>query len=119
MDLKDFEETFSAYQRKESESSLTGTLRRRSVLDRPKELSVIESKKAQNCAIVLSNLKMTNQEVRQVVLCMDQEERLGKDMVEQLLKYVPTPGERELLESHAREVESFAKPDRFLLEMSK
>ena len=60
MDLKDFEETFSAYQRKESETSLTGTLRRR---DRPKELSVIESKRAQNCSIVLSNLKMSNAQV--------------------------------------------------------
>lgn len=62
MDLKNFEETFSAYQRKES-SSLMGTLRRRSLLDRPKELSVIEGKRAQNCSIVLSTLKMTNAEV--------------------------------------------------------
>lgn len=64
MDLKSFEETFSAYQRKESDtSSLMGTLRRRSLLDRPKELSVIEGKRAQNCSIVLSTLKMTNAEV--------------------------------------------------------
>ena len=65
MDLKQFEETFSAYQRKESDTgSLVGTLpRRRSVLDRPKELSVIEGKRAQNCSIVLSTMKMTNTEV--------------------------------------------------------
>ena len=63
LDLKQFEETFSAYQRKERDSGSLGTLRRRSVLDRPKELSVIESKRAQNCSIVLSTLKMTNEEV--------------------------------------------------------
>ena len=66
MDLKQFEQTFSAYQRsKEAESGggLGGTLRRRSVLDRPRELSVVESKRAQNCSIVLSTLKMTNKEV--------------------------------------------------------
>ena len=64
MDLRNFEETFSAYQRKEADPApLMGTLRRRSILDRPKELSVIEGKKAQNCSIVLSTLKMTNAEV--------------------------------------------------------
>ena len=63
LDLKQFEETFSAYQRKERDSGSLGTLRRRSVLDRPKELSVIESKRAQNCSIVLSTLKMSNEEV--------------------------------------------------------
>ena len=40
-------------------------------------------------------------------------------MVEQLLKYVPTIAERDLLKSHAHEMESFARPDRFLLEMSR
>ena len=119
MDFKQFEETFSAYQRKDSESTLTATLRRRSLLDRPKELSVIESKKAQNCSIVLSNLKMSNAEVRTAVMNMDKEGRLSKDAVEQLLKYLPTPAERELLESHTHEAESFARPDRFLLEMSR
>lgn len=50
---------------------------------------------------------------------MDSEDRLKKDMVEQLLKYVPTPAERELLESHVTERETFAKADSFLFEISK
>ena len=52
-------------------------------------------------------------------MMMDKEEELEKDMVEQLLKYVPTVAERDLLNSHAHEMESFARPDRFLLEMSR
>ncbi|CAI8048375.1 Disheveled-associated activator of morphogenesis 2 [Geodia barretti] len=122
MDLKQFEQTFSAYQRsKEAElgGGLGGTLRRRSLLDRPRELSVIESKRAQNCSIVLSTLKMTNKEIQRVVMTMDKDEQLEKDSVEQLLKYVPTVAERDLLNSHAHEMESFARPDRFLLEMSR
>ena len=63
MDLKDFEDTFSAYQRKEMDTGSVTTMKRRSILDRPKELSVIDSKRAQNCSIVLSNLKMTDAEV--------------------------------------------------------
>ena len=50
---------------------------------------------------------------------MDKDEQLEKDSVEQLLKYVPTVAERDLLNSHAHEMESFARPDRFLLEMSR
>ena len=52
-------------------------------------------------------------------MSMDKEDHLEKDMVEQLLKYVPTMAEKELLNSHAHEMASFARPDRFLLEMSK
>ena len=57
--------------------------------------------------------------IRDVVMSMDKGDQLEKDMVEQLLKYVPTVAERDLLSSHAHEMESFARPDRFLLEMSR
>ena len=50
-----------------------------------------------------------------MLLSMDQGGRLDKDMVEQLLKYVPTTAERELLESHVKEKASFARADRFML----
>ena len=36
-----------------------------------------------------------------------------------MLKFVPTPDEINLLSGHAKEVESFARGDRFLYEMSK
>ena len=58
-------------------------------------------------------------QIWRVVMTMDKEEQLERDAVEQLLKYVPTVAERDLLNSHAHEMESFARPDRFLLEMSK
>ena len=62
---------------------------------------------------------VTCPQVRRVVMSMDKEDQLEKDMVEQLLKYVPTIAERDLLSSHAHEMESFARPDHFLLEMSR
>lgn len=48
---------------------------------------------------------------------MDSEDLLQKDMVKQLLKYVPTAAEREALENNVGE--TFARADRFLLEISK
>ena len=87
--------------------------------ERPKELTVIDGRRAQNCTIVLSKLKMTDVEIRQAVLSMDSKDQLNKDMLEQLLKFVPTSTEVELLESHIAEEETFARADHFLLEMSR
>ena len=52
-------------------------------------------------------------------MSMDEDDTLSKDMVEQLLKFVPTATEQELLESHTTEWENFARADKFLLEMSR
>lgn len=122
LDLKEFEQTFSAFQRNEQNISPTATLRRRSQLaEKARELSVIDSRRAQNCNIILARLKMSNTEIRKAILSMDQGEKLGKDSLEQLKKFIPTPAEVELLESHARDtpISSFATADRFLLEMSR
>ena len=123
MDIKDFEHTFSAYQSREQDgSSPTSTLKRRSKIlsgERPKELSVIDGRRAQNCTILLSKMKMTEKEIRKVILTMDRENRLNKDSIEQMFKYVPTSSEKELLESHIVERERFARADRFLFEMSR
>ncbi len=52
-------------------------------------------------------------------MTMDSEDRLSKDMTELMLKYVPTPSEVELLQSHAHESHTFARPDKFLMEMNR
>ena len=122
MDLKDFEHTFSAYQPRDQDGSPSeGTLRRRSKIlssERPKELSMIDGRRAQNCTILLSKMKMSESEIRKVILSMDRDDKLNKDTVEQMLKYVPTSSEKELLESHVAEKEKFARADKFLFEMS-
>ena len=38
----------------------------------------------QNCAILLSKLRMRNSELRSVVMSVDQHEQLSKDMLEQV-----------------------------------
>ncbi|RMC12527.1 hypothetical protein DUI87_10047 [Hirundo rustica rustica] len=64
-------------------------------------------------------LKLSNEEIRQAILKMDEQEDLAKDMLEQLLKFVPEKSDTDLLEEHKHEIERMARADRFLFEMSR
>ncbi|XP_061889808.1 disheveled-associated activator of morphogenesis 1-like [Entelurus aequoreus] len=118
LDLEEFQHTFSAYQRSQKESGDDVTVVRRE-RERERELSLIDGRRAQNCNILLSRLKLTNEEIRSAILTMDDQEDVPKDMLEQLLKYVPDKSDIELLEDHKHEVERMAKADRFLYDMSR
>ncbi|NWW82578.1 DAAM2 protein, partial [Climacteris rufus] len=116
LDLEDLERTFSAYQRQQKEDAIDDTLSSRLKV---KELSVIDGRRAQNCNILLSRLKLSNEEIKRAILTMDEQEDLPKDMLEQLLKFVPEKGDIDLLEEHKHELDRMAKADRFLFEMSR
>ncbi|XP_004267688.1 disheveled-associated activator of morphogenesis 2 isoform X2 [Orcinus orca] len=117
LDLADFEKMFSAYQRHQKELGSTEDIYLAS--RKVKELSVIDGRRAQNCIILLSKLKLSNEEIRQAVLMMDEQEDLAKDMLEQLLKFIPEKSDIDLLEEHKHEIERMARADRFLYEMSR
>ncbi|XP_005801208.1 disheveled-associated activator of morphogenesis 1 [Xiphophorus maculatus] len=113
LDLQEFQKTFSAYQRPTKETGEAESVKK------VKELSVIDGRRAQNCNILLSKLKMTNEEICQAVMSMDDQEELPKDMLEQLLKFVPEKSDVDLLEEHKHELERMARADRFLYDMSR
>ncbi|CAO2607346.1 Disheveled-associated activator of morphogenesis 2 [Lemmus lemmus] len=117
LDLEDFEKMFSAYQRHQKELGSTEDIYLTS--RKVKELSVIDGRRAQNCIILLSKLKLSNEEIRQAILRMDEQEDLAKDMLEQLLKFIPEKSDIDLLEEHKHEIERMARADRFLYEMSR
>ncbi|XP_039641828.1 disheveled-associated activator of morphogenesis 1 isoform X2 [Perca fluviatilis] len=113
LDLDELQRTFSAYQKPQKEAGDDLALAKK-----VKELSVIDGRRAQNCNILLSRLRLTNEEIRHAILTMDEQEDLPKDMLEQLLKFVPEKSDIELLEEHKHELERMAKADRFLYDMS-
>lgn len=117
LNLEDFEKMFSAYQRHQKELGSTEDIYLAS--RKVKELSVIDGRRAQNCIILLSKLKLSNEEIRQAILKMDEQEDLAKDMLEQLLKFIPEKSDVDLLEEHKHEIERMARADRFLYEMSR
>uniref|UniRef100_A0A8D3CMQ2 Disheveled-associated activator of morphogenesis 1 n=1 Tax=Scophthalmus maximus TaxID=52904 RepID=A0A8D3CMQ2_SCOMX len=138
LDLEDLEKTFSAYQRQQvlklrtfiNSTTVAIQCRRKQGAGKEaeddtlsskkvKELSVIDGRRAQNCNILLSRLKLSNEEMKRAILTMDEQEDLPKDMLEQLLKFVPEKSDVDLLEEHKHELDRMAKPDRFLYEMSR
>lgn len=127
LDLKDIEKMFSAYQRQQDlltnqsfKQKETGSMDDIYVSTRKvKELSVIDGRRAQNCVILLSKLKLSNEEIKRAILEMDEREELAKDMLEQLLKFIPEKSDIDLLEEHKHELERMARADRFLFEMSR
>lgn len=80
LDLAEFDKTFSAYQKHNAEDD-EGF---KTLSKKVKELSVIDGRRAQNCTILLSKLKMTNTEIARAVMAMDDQEELPKDMCEQV-----------------------------------
>ncbi|KAL0878676.1 hypothetical protein ABMA27_003733 [Loxostege sticticalis] len=120
MDLHTIDRMFCAYQKNgvQNEGSVED-LRQLGAKPRTKILSVIDGRRAQNCTILLSKLKMTDEEICRAILRMDTGEQLPIDMVEQLLKFTPSAEEAALLEEHQDELDSMARADRFLYEISK
>ncbi|XP_044140879.1 disheveled-associated activator of morphogenesis 2 isoform X1 [Bufo gargarizans] len=127
LDLEEFERMFSAYQR--HQDLLTNTSLKQKEVDsmedlylssrKVKELSVIDGRRAQNCVILLSKLKLSNEEIKKAIMEMDEQEDLPKDMLEQLLKFIPEKSDIDLLEEHKHEIDRMARADRFLYEMSR
>uniref|UniRef100_A0A672MWL5 Disheveled-associated activator of morphogenesis 1-like n=1 Tax=Sinocyclocheilus grahami TaxID=75366 RepID=A0A672MWL5_SINGR len=139
LDLVDIEKTFSAYQRQQvtkqcfflwfSSKMISQSIHCLSCMKeaeddalsskKVKELSVIDGRRAQNCNILLSRLKVSNEEIKRAILTMDEQEDLPKDMLEQMMKFVPEKCDVDLLEEHKHELDRMAKADRFLYEMSR
>lgn len=63
-----------------------GTLNRR--LNGDGATTVLDARRAQNCIIMLSKLKLTNAHIRHAVLSVDEHSLLPRDMVEQVNRVV-------------------------------
>lgn len=92
LDLVEFERQFSAYQRQDGDVYGTlspgingpGNLSSKAAAAAARVLTVIDGRRAQNCTILLSKLKMSNSELAQAVMSVDNKEEIPKDMCEQV-----------------------------------
>ena len=84
LDLADLAVNFAAPAKGENVDvgDVGATLQRR--LNRDTAITVIDPRRAQNCTILLSKLKLTNKEIRHAVLSMDERGLLPRDMLDQV-----------------------------------
>lgn len=118
LDFREIDVTFSAFQKKEKEQEDEEDFQKKPVMQ-PKELSFIDNRRAQNCQILLSKIKLSNEEIVDAIYSMDSDDKLSKDMLEQMLKFVPSSDEQNLFDGHSDQLDMFARADRFLYEMSR
>ncbi|XP_075233363.1 disheveled-associated activator of morphogenesis-like protein isoform X2 [Lycorma delicatula] len=119
MELENIDRLFCAYQKNGVANDGSIEDLRQLGKNKTKVLSVIDGRRAQNCTILLSKLKMSDEDISKVIMSMDSRDELPLDMVEQLLKFTPSAEEAALLEEHAEEIDNLARADRFLYEISK
>ncbi|CAB0010521.1 unnamed protein product [Nesidiocoris tenuis] len=119
MDLDFIDKLFCAYQKNGVANDGSIEDLRQLGKNKTKILSVIDGRRAQNCTILLSKLKLSDEEITKVIMSMDSRDELPPDMVEQLLKFTPSSEEAALLEEHSEEIDNLARADRFLYEISK
>ncbi|CAK5027649.1 unnamed protein product [Meloidogyne enterolobii] len=108
----------------EQQQSIDGnsfTLHRSLALRQANQITVIDSRRAQNCTIMLARLKMSHRDIRHTLLGMDERCKLSRDILEQMLKFVPLKEElnkmKETLTKKRKQHQSLALADRFLWEM--
>eukprot|EP00048_Salpingoeca_helianthica_P016237 m.231210 g.231210 ORF g.231210 m.231210 type:complete len:1066 (+) comp18280_c0_seq1:77-3274(+) len=117
IDRTEFDAMFSAYQRKQTEDTKQDDDDEEH--QRPKELSLVDGRRAQNCVILLTKLRMSNREIHHVVLSMDEDGRIPNDLIEIMLNFVPLPEEVAAMERLQEQIHMFAPADRFMWDMSR
>uniref|UniRef100_A0A915Q4P3 Formin-like protein n=1 Tax=Setaria digitata TaxID=48799 RepID=A0A915Q4P3_9BILA len=120
LDLEDVTKNFSTSKASVDETeSISETLRRQCRAET--SISIIEPRRAQNCTIMLSKLRLTNKQIKHAILSMDQYGELPRDMIEQMLKFMPTKEEimklREIVKKY-KTASVLSAADRFFYEIS-
>ncbi|KAK9947356.1 hypothetical protein M0R45_002985 [Rubus argutus] len=82
------------------------------------KVQLIDHRRAYNCEIMLSKVKVPLHELMNSVLAL-QDTALDPDQVENLIKFCPTKEEMELLKGYKGEKEKLGKCEQFLLELMK
>ncbi|XP_061375781.1 formin-like protein 13, partial [Gastrolobium bilobum] len=82
------------------------------------KVQLVEHRRAYNCEIMLSKVKVPLHDLMSSVLALE-ESALDTDQVENLIKFCPTKEEMEVLKGYTGEKEKLGRCEQFLLELMK
>ncbi|XP_019088436.1 PREDICTED: formin-like protein 13 [Camelina sativa] len=114
IDMTELESLFSASAPEQAGKSRLNSSRGPKV----EKVQLIDHRRAYNCEIMLSKVKVPLQDLTNSVLNLE-ESALDTDQVENLIKFCPTREEMELLKGYNGDKEKLGKCELFFLEMMK
>ncbi|KAG7024420.1 Formin-like protein 17 [Cucurbita argyrosperma subsp. argyrosperma] len=117
-DMSELESLFSAAAPNSKSGGLGGNSNRPASGPKSEKVQLIELRRAYNCEIMLSKVKIPLPDMMCSVLALD-ESALDVDQVENLIKFCPTKEEMELLKGYSGDKENLGKCEQFFLELMK
>ncbi|CAI0394235.1 unnamed protein product [Linum tenue] len=119
-DMSELEILFSAAATPSSEMKGIGakSKRRASGLRKSEKVQLIELRRAYNCEIMLTKVKIPLHDLMSSILALD-DSVLDVDQVDSLVKFCPTKEEMELLKGYKGDNERLGKCEKFFLELMK
>ncbi|XP_069030600.1 protein diaphanous homolog 3-like [Embiotoca jacksoni] len=90
---------------------------KKSIKKRIKELKVLDPKIAQNLSIFLGSFRMPYQEIRRMIVEVD-EEQLTEPMIQNLVKHLPEQEQLNALAKYKNEYSNLSEPEQFGVVMS-
>lgn len=117
IDISELESLFSAAAASDVHGSKTAG-RRGPNITKPEKVQLIDLRRAYNCEIMLSKVKIPLPDMINAVLALDSSV-LDIDQVENLIKFCPTKEEMETLKNYAGDKEMLGKCEQFFVELMK
>lgn len=117
-DMSELENLFAAAAPKSENRSSGGKSNRGALGPKSDKVQLIELRRANNCEIMLSKVKVPLPDLMNSVLALD-DSGLDIDQVENLIKFCPTKEEMEQLKGYTGDKENLGKCEQFFLELMK
>ncbi|XP_010265608.1 PREDICTED: formin-like protein 18 isoform X2 [Nelumbo nucifera] len=118
VEMPELENLFSAAVSNSERGSGQNSSQRASAGPKSNKVHLIELRRAYNCEIMLSKVKIPLPDMMHAVLTLD-ESALDADQVDNLIKFCPTKEEMEQLKGYNGDPENLGKCEQFFLELMK
>lgn len=116
IDISELESLFSASNPKSEQEA--GKSKSKAVANKPEKVQLIDHRRAYNCEIMLSKVKIPLNELMDYVLALE-DSAMDADQVDNLIKFCPTKEEMETLKGYKGEKDKLGKCEQFFLELMK
>ncbi|KAH6784752.1 Formin Homology 14 [Perilla frutescens var. hirtella] len=116
IDISELESLFSVASASDAASKGAGP--RGSKMNKPEKVQLVDLRRAYNCEIMLTKIKIPLPDMINAILALDSS-ALDIDQVENLIKFCPTKEEMETLKNYSGDKEMLGKCEQFFLELMK